>query len=731
MGRHRRNEGRLKRRHRRIAKERELLREDLPPRCFVLTRGHVNKSIHQLMMDFRHLMEPNTATKLEAKKTNNIEDFVGIAGHFHVTHLMIFSQTNLSPYMKLARLPNGPTLTFSIKKYSLKGDVVSSQRRHYQPPSRHPTAPCLMTNLLPNDGPLNLQLSARMFLDAFPTITPNQIKTDHIQRCCLIHYNDGSNDQHNDSIKEEHIKKEEEGGGGGEEVVKEEDVKIKKEEEEGCYDAEEGEIEEVAVVEGKKKEKETDKTAIKKKKRQNNDDDNGLEEDEDKEEEEEEDDEEEEIEEEEDEKLEDEEEVETEEEEDEKETEEEENEKLEEEEEEEVESEDEKLEEEEEEEVENEEEEVEEIEIDEELEEEEEESDEEEEGGLGYDGDFDLRHYSIRVVPAGVTKALRKVNRRKLPDLSSLSDVSELMTKSIIGSDSEGEEDVSTQVTLPRKANKTLRDRGKPKKVITSAVKLVEIGPRLTLKLHKIEEGLLKGTTLYNRYIKKSDKEKLQLENKLRAKKSLKQKRREAQERYVEAKKKKLEEHRRKCLAGGVAARAAGGGGDEEGEGGLSKKVLEEAMYKDVDGVLDDDEDLQYYRRKVGREPEDGTFQRRKDVAKKRKRPSDSVTPAGQKSKKSKPAANGKKIRDKNITDDDDENKKLTRKERKQMKMSKGISAAKNTRADGSGKSQRPQSKTKQRVWGEKRMKKKATKGPKKTSKGTRKATKKMKTSRK
>lgn len=36
--------------------------------------------------------------------------------------------------------------------------------------------PCLMTNLQPQEGELHLQLSARMFLDMFPTITPNEVQ---------------------------------------------------------------------------------------------------------------------------------------------------------------------------------------------------------------------------------------------------------------------------------------------------------------------------------------------------------------------------------------------------------------------------------------------------------------------------------------------------------------------------------------------------------------------------
>ena len=53
-------------------------------------------------------------------------------------------------------------------------------------------------------------------------------------------------------------------------------------------------------------------------------------------------------------------------------------------------------------------------------------------------------------------------------------------------------------------------------------IRLHEIGPRMTLRLHKIEDGFLKGNILYNRVVKKSEKEKVEQNMKIRDKKKLK-----------------------------------------------------------------------------------------------------------------------------------------------------------------------------------------------------------------
>ena len=45
----------------------------------------------ELLQDMRNLMYPYTATKLKESKKNSIKDFVGAAGQFGVSHMMIIT----------------------------------------------------------------------------------------------------------------------------------------------------------------------------------------------------------------------------------------------------------------------------------------------------------------------------------------------------------------------------------------------------------------------------------------------------------------------------------------------------------------------------------------------------------------------------------------------------------------------------------------------------------------
>lgn len=139
-------------------------------------------------------------------------------------------------------------------------------------------------------------------------------------------------------------------------------------------------------------------------------------------------------------------------------------------------------------------------------------------------GEIEMRHYAIVVKATGGSRAVRKINsaqmgKRKLPNLHGAEDVSEWMYDPGV-SESEGEDEVVPDESQARK----------------KAVKLVEVGPRLRLKLVKIEDGLCGGKTLYHAIENRTSKEAQALEKKHQEKDALRQQRRREQEENVRRK---------------------------------------------------------------------------------------------------------------------------------------------------------------------------------------------------
>ncbi|KAJ6729452.1 hypothetical protein OIU85_020376 [Salix viminalis] len=273
---------------------------DKIPKSFVFARGKLPGSLRQLQMDLRKLMLPYTALKLKEKKRNSLKDFLNVAGPMGVSHFLILSKTETAPYLRVARTPQGPTLTFKIHEYSLAADVAQSQLRPRCPQDLFKNPPLIVLSGF-GSGEQHLKLTTVMFQNIFPAIDINTVKLSSCQRIVLLNYN--------------------------------KDTQL-----------------------------------------------------------------------------------------------------------------------------------------------------------------IDFRHYSIRLQPVGVSRRLRKfVQNREVPDLRSLQDVSDFVTKVGYGSESEGDDEAAT-VTL---AN----DLGRVNKASTkSAVKLQEIGPRMTLQLIKIEEGLCSGGIIFTEY---------------------------------------------------------------------------------------------------------------------------------------------------------------------------------------------------------------------------------------
>ncbi|KAK9280780.1 hypothetical protein L1049_003669 [Liquidambar formosana] len=161
---------------------------DKVPKSFVFARGKLPGPLKQLQTDLRKLMLPFTALKLKEKKRNNLKDFLNVAGPMGVTHFLILSKTATTPYLRVARTPQGPTLTFKIHDYSLAIDVAKSQLRPRCPQDLFKNSPLIVLSGF-GSGDQHLKLTTIMFQNIFPAIDINTVKLSSCQRIVLLNYN--------------------------------------------------------------------------------------------------------------------------------------------------------------------------------------------------------------------------------------------------------------------------------------------------------------------------------------------------------------------------------------------------------------------------------------------------------------------------------------------------------------------------------------------------------------
>ncbi|KAG8995495.1 hypothetical protein FRB94_009115 [Tulasnella sp. JGI-2019a] len=165
------------------------------PKSFVVKHGEMGTSLTQLVRDVRKVMEPNTATRLKERSNNKLKDYIVMAPALKVSHLMAFSLTDLAPSLRIARLPQGPTFSFRVERYSLVKDVLHASRRPRSMKLEYLSAPLLVLASFPTgpETPAHLSLVLKCFQSLFPPLAPKSISLSSARRVVLISWNAEAN----------------------------------------------------------------------------------------------------------------------------------------------------------------------------------------------------------------------------------------------------------------------------------------------------------------------------------------------------------------------------------------------------------------------------------------------------------------------------------------------------------------------------------------------------------
>jgi len=159
---------------------------------------------------------------------------------------------------------------------------------------------------------------------------------------------------------------------------------------------------------------------------------------------------------------------------------------------------------------------------------------------------IEIRQYAIKASPVGIDRKVRRLIQSKIPNLNKVQDIADYIvgnsnaTTSVdAASDSEPEDASNAVVELAQNyIGRGNKGQGK------SALKLVELGPRLCLELIKVEQGLGDGNVMFHAHVKKTPEEAKEIQDKAERKVNIKIQRRQVQERNVERKRKAQEEKR-------------------------------------------------------------------------------------------------------------------------------------------------------------------------------------------
>ena len=201
-----------------------------------------------------------------------------------------------------------------------------------------------------------------------------------------------------------------------------------------------------------------------------------------------------------------------------------------------------------------------------------------------------LRHYKISTKRTGIPRSIRRLNaaekllkqsdakRNSVPNLGKLDDVADFLLDPSAaasgftsGSETEADSDAGIEVlqtrqrkVLSQKQINARRAKGAkladptPAAVEKRSVRLIEIGPRMKLRMTKVEEGLCNGKIMWHEYLHKTKEEIENMERKWENRRKDKDERRQIQRDNVERKRAEREANNPDVQEDGSATNATG-----------------------------------------------------------------------------------------------------------------------------------------------------------------------------
>lgn len=178
---------------------------DKVPKTFVLKRGEISKELRDIVHNMREVFYPYTAMNMKEGQNEKIKNLMKLSANFNVSSMQMFSSTEKSNMLKIAKTPTGPTFTFKITKYTNNTDLQELLPRNKKMDSKNLGCPLLICNgftskkeresvktdddsTMNNLGQSDQDLQNTMFNNLFPPIAISKSDPKKLKRCCQVDY---------------------------------------------------------------------------------------------------------------------------------------------------------------------------------------------------------------------------------------------------------------------------------------------------------------------------------------------------------------------------------------------------------------------------------------------------------------------------------------------------------------------------------------------------------------
>lgn len=162
--------------------------------AIILRRGKVGVYLQKLIKELRSAFYPYCAINLKEKRKNSLKDFLSIVDVYGLSHMLAVTNSEKNSYLKIAKMPSGPTITYKINKYCFSSDINKDATTKKPLSKIFNQIPVVILNnfntnleFFGNEEPL--KICSSMFQSLFPPLNFNEIDTNKLKRAFLVNLN--------------------------------------------------------------------------------------------------------------------------------------------------------------------------------------------------------------------------------------------------------------------------------------------------------------------------------------------------------------------------------------------------------------------------------------------------------------------------------------------------------------------------------------------------------------
>lgn len=159
--------------------------EQTVPRSMIVRRGKSSKLAAELVRDLRQVMSPYTAERLKSSSSTPLKELTRAAAILKTSHLVMVSEAASHLTLRIARLPDGPTVSFAVSSFTLARHVRNELQRPAT--ATHGTPPLLVANNFSKTTEARAKIVRATMEAMFATVDVATVKLADCRRVVLCH----------------------------------------------------------------------------------------------------------------------------------------------------------------------------------------------------------------------------------------------------------------------------------------------------------------------------------------------------------------------------------------------------------------------------------------------------------------------------------------------------------------------------------------------------------------